>query len=255
MTLNKVKEIFGLIFWTILIFVAKYIELSNGCGGSIVYAIGPLAFMIPAHIFSVGMGERLGGWARKKARAEWRENHARMDAQDSIKQLNHYKNMYSNLSTSNPYVNMENTMEDLTINQEQTQFQRQALQQSQKNILSTLRPSVGGSGVAALSQALVRQSERSEERLVADIAEQQVKNRTQALQQRERIQALAREGSKIPMEFRTQQIGAMMGMAQEQYASDKDLQQQYYSTLQRQGVARISSNLSAFNTMLGGMGG
>ena len=46
---------------------------------------------------------------------------------------------YMNLDTTNPFLNQENTMEDLTVNQQQAQFQQQQQRQSQANILSSLR--------------------------------------------------------------------------------------------------------------------
>ena len=51
--------------------------------------------------------------------------------------MDRLKNIYANLDTSNPFLNMENVMEDLTINQKQAQFQAQQFQQSQfmKNYL------------------------------------------------------------------------------------------------------------------------
>ena len=257
---SKIKKITEIVFWTVFIFVTKHIMVFSGSNNLVDYAlIGPALFMLGAHTASVGAPKLaasagfFGGWARKKAREEWRTDHAKMDAEDSSKQLDRWKSMYSNLSMSNPYLNMENTMEDLTINQKQVQFQRQALQQSQKNLLNTVRQSAGGSGVSSLAQALARQDERASQQMVADVSQQQVKNRQLALQQRDRMQRLEREARLIPAQFRAQQVGSIMGMTQKQYAFDKDLEQQYHATTMNQTSARISSNLSAFNTMLGGM--
>ena len=86
-----------------------------------------------------------------------------------------------------------------------------------------------------------------------NIAQQESSNRVLALQQRERLQRLEREGRRIPMDFRTQQLGAMMGMTQEQYTTDKDLQQQFYGVGARQAIARIQSNSSMMSSLLGSM--
>ena len=263
MKLDKTKEIFGLILWTIFIFVAKYIVASNSCGNytyaffpgflASIGAVGSAVGALGAFGIMSTQGLVKSGFARRKIRENWRIEHAKMDAKDSSRQLEHYKNMYSNLSMSNPYLNMEKSMEDLTVNQQQYQFQRQAFQQSQKNILSTMQQGVGASGVASLAQSLVRQGEKNEQQMAANIAQQESNNRALALQQRERLQRLEREGGRIPTDFRAQQMAAMMGMAQQQYASDKDLEQQYHASTMQQASARISSNLSAFQTMLGGM--
>ena len=43
------------------------------------------------------------------------------------------RDAYESLDTSNPYLNMENTMEDLTVNQQQAQFQKDMAQQVSDN--------------------------------------------------------------------------------------------------------------------------
>ena len=50
---------------------------------------------------------------------------------EAREEMNRLQNVYANLDTSNPFLNMENTMEDLTVNQQQAQFQKQQFQQHQ----------------------------------------------------------------------------------------------------------------------------
>ena len=249
MTLDRIKEIIGLVVFTLLTFT---ISLSFNDDSGLTYSLFPI-FAFWARQGRIWFGKEEA--KRRKTREEWREDHARMDARDAQRQMNRYQNMYSNLSMNNPYLNMEKTMEDLTINQQKVALERQTFQQSQRNVLDTMRPTVGGSGVASLTQALVRQGQRAEQQFASNVAKQEAENRILALRQREAVEKLEREGSRIPMGFKAQQIGAMMGMTQQQYAADKELEQQYYGTMMRQETARISSNLGMFNTMLGGMGG
>ena len=84
----------------------------------------------------------------------------------AMDEFNQMKDVYSSVDTSNPFENitnqfagMENTMEDLTVNQQQADFQAQQFQQSQANIMSGLRGAAGGSGIAALAQTLARQGQ------------------------------------------------------------------------------------------------
>ena len=63
-----------------------------------------------------------GGVQKKKAKAAQAQAQADLDAQ---------KQAFKNLDTSNPYANLENTMEDLTVNQEEaskhtTRFKRRS---------------------------------------------------------------------------------------------------------------------------------
>jgi len=63
------------------------------------------------------------------------------------------KQDYLNMDFSNPYANMENTMEDLTVNQQAANLAKQQFQQSQSNILDSVQQ--GGSFNAGNIQALV----------------------------------------------------------------------------------------------------
>ena len=85
----------------------------------------------------------------KKRKREQREAQA---------EFNRNKAAFQNLDTSNVYTNMQNTMEDLTVNQEQAQFQTEQANQGLANIMGNLQGSAGGSGIAALAQSLAGQN-------------------------------------------------------------------------------------------------
>ena len=160
------------------------------------------------------LGGIFGGRRARKAQrdAEKREQQSRME-------MNRMKQIYSDLDTSNPYLNMENTMEDLTINQKQAQFQSQQFQQSQANILSGLRGAAGGSGVAAVAQALAQQGQLQAQRSAASIGAQESRN--QMLRQREasRLQTLERRGDLISRGLERQKETNLLGMAQAETAA------------------------------------
>ena len=54
--------------------------------------------------------------------------------------------------TSNLYANMENTMEDLTVNTQAADFAAQQNAQGLSNIMGSMNQAAGGSGIAALAQ-------------------------------------------------------------------------------------------------------
>ena len=95
---------------------------------------------------AVGVANGISGWKDKKA--------AKAKNAAAKKKMEAAKDKYMNLDTSNPYLNMENTMEDLTVNQQAADFAKTASQQSEANILNNMNKAAGGSGVAALAQAL-----------------------------------------------------------------------------------------------------
>ena len=151
--------------------------------------------------------------ARKKQReAERKEEKAR-------EEMNRLKNVYSNLDTSNPFANLENTMEDLTVNQQAADFQRRQFQQSQANILSGLRGAAGGSGVAALAQSLAQQGQIASERTAASIGQQEAMNQRLAAQAEARNQELFGKGRMISQEREMQKQATLLGMSQSETAA------------------------------------
>ena len=91
---------------------------------------------------------------------------------DYKKEMGAYRDMeYKNPYAKNIYAGMENTMEDLTVNQQQAQFQAQQSQQSQANILQSLQG--GGSFNAGNIQALANQGTAAAQQASASIGQQE----------------------------------------------------------------------------------
>jgi len=157
------------------------------------------------------------------------------DAEDQFRvEMAKYRNFdFKNPYAENVYAGMENTAEDLTINQQAANFQAQQAQQGQANILSTLQ--AGGGFNAGNIQALANQAQKSAQQAAASIGQQESANQRIAAQQAARNQQLERQGrlqvqqgaAKIQqMEFDRQatQLGMsmqMVGNAQDQIAANK----------------------------------
>ena len=117
---------------------------------------------------AVGVANGISGWKDKKA--------AKAKNAAAKKKMEAAKDKYMNLDTSNPYLNMENTMEDLTVNQQAADFAKTASQQSEANILNNMNKAAGGSGVAALAQALANQQQIGAQKASISIADQEAAN-------------------------------------------------------------------------------
>ena len=102
-------------------------------------------------------------------------------------------NLYSDVS--NPYAQMQNTMEDLTVNQQQAQFEAQQGAQQRANIMGSMRGAAGGSGVAGLAQAMANQGATQAQRASASIGQQESANQKAAAQQAGRLQTMERQGA------------------------------------------------------------
>jgi hypothetical protein len=87
---------------------------------------------------------------------------------------------YFNQDTSNLYGNMENTMEDLTVNTQAANFAAQQQAQGLSNTLGQLNQSSGGSGVAALAQAIANQQSQNAVTASASIGQQEAANQRAA---------------------------------------------------------------------------
>jgi len=138
---------------------------------------------------------------------------------EAREEMNRLQNVYANLDTSNPFLNMENTMEDLTVNQQQAQFQKQQFQQSQSNILDSLRGAAGGGGVAALAQQLSQQGQLASQQASVDIGQQEASNQMAARQEAQRIQGLQIEGEYTKRGAELDRTSTLLGMAQQQTAA------------------------------------
>ena len=90
---------------------------------------------------ATGLYKAIDGGVKAKA--------AKKEAEAAKAELDKQKNAFKNLDTSNPYLNLENTMEDLTVNQQAAEFQKQQQMQSQANLMQQMRGAAGSSGIAA----------------------------------------------------------------------------------------------------------
>jgi hypothetical protein len=156
-----------------------------------------------------------GGIKAKKAKKEAAEAQVELDKQ---------KKAFENLDTSNPYANMENTMEDLTVNQQEAEFKRQQQQQNQANIMQQMRGAAGGSGIAALAQTLANQGSIDAQKAAASIGTQEAANQKLERQEAAKIQSLEREGEIISRNAQAGKISSLMGMAADDVSNAKAAQ-------------------------------
>ena len=90
---------------------------------------------------------------------------------------------YFSQDISNPFANMENTMEDLTVNTQAADFAAAQQAQGLSNVLGQTRQAAGGSGIAALAQSLANQQSQNAVAASASIGQQEAANQRMAAQQ------------------------------------------------------------------------
>ena len=199
----------------------------------------------------IAAGLSIGSSIFSAISAKKQEQKAKDKEKKARREMERLKNQYENIDTSNPFLNMENTMEDLVVNQQQAQFEAQQNQQAQANILANFRDAAGSSGIAALAQTMAQQGQIAAQRSAASIGQQEAVNQRLAAQEAGNIQSAERRGELISRAQQRDQVGTFLGMAQQETAA--------YA--QQAGLARqarmdaISGAVGSAASMFAGFGG
>ena len=91
-------------------------------------------------------------------------------------ELKQRRQEYETFDFKDPTAQMTNPFEDLTVNQQQAQFESQQQQQALAGTLSGLQGAAGGSGIASLAQTLAQQQSQNLQRSSASIGQQESRN-------------------------------------------------------------------------------
>ena len=197
----------------------------------------------------LGTALAVGGTAISALSANKQQKRAERKAREAQKEMNRLKDIYSQLDTSNPYLDMENTMEDLTINQKQYELGDEMFQQSQSNILETLRPAAGGTGVANLAQKIAQQQQEQRQQVAADIGDEERANEIAARQEEGRLQEMERRGEILSRDMERQKQGTLMGMSQQELAAYRE----QGAAAEQAKFDAIGGGVSSIGNMLVGM--
>lgn len=158
-----------------------------------------------------GLGGIASGIIGSRARKE--------EQREAQREFNMNKRRFSGLDTSNVYTNMQNTMEDLTVNQQAAQFQAEQANQGLVNIMGSLQGAAGGSGIAALAQSLAGQQANQIRQASIDIGRQEQANQRAERQQAANLQLYERKGELISRDAEREKVGTLLGMSQQRLAA------------------------------------
>lgn len=132
---------------------------------------------------------------------------------------------YFTQDTSNLYSNLENTMEDLTVNTQAADFAAQQQSQGLSNIMGSMNQAAGGSGIAALAQSLANQQSQNAQQASASIGQQEQRNQMATAQQAGRLQSMERMGAEQSRGLKAQLLGEEFQLdANELAASEEAIQ-------------------------------
>lgn len=165
------------------------------------------------------VGSMIGGRARRREQRQARQDMAKRQAE------------YENMQFTNPYANLQNTMEDVTVNQQQAQFLAQQQQQGLANTMGALQGAAGGSGIAGLAQAMANQQSQNLQAASASIGQQEAANQMAAAQQGAQIQQLEAQGAMDIQDKEQARTETLLGMSQQRLAAANQARQQATSQL------------------------
>tara|TARA_R110002012_G_scaffold171270_3_gene335980 strand:- start:1308 stop:2222 length:915 start_codon:yes stop_codon:yes gene_type:complete len=178
------------------------------------------------------------------------------------------KQAYKDIAIENPYANMqnqyaENVFEDLTVNQQQAQFQAQQGQQQRANIMQGLRGAAGGSGIAGLAQAMANQGQLQTQQISASIGQQESLNQKLRAQGAQQVQVGAaavdlqrRQGEAMVTEAETGRQATLLGMEYGQLQSAQAGVQAAYGnqmSVNAMELERIGQNKALTGQIIGGV--
>ncbi len=214
----------------------------------VVKAILPAGLMVGAGIAKGLMGYDWGG-KRRKALAKAREDYEKQ------------KDVFRGLDTSNAYADienkykgMENAFEDLTVNTQQAEFEKQMFQQSQATIMQGLKGAAGSSGVAGLAQAMSNQAINQAQKTSASIGKQEAKNKLLAAQQAGKIDQLERMGADKTQQLIAKGQLSSMQMEQSKQSTLLGMDAQSVTGAQQAVQAGNQMMMSGFSDIIGGVG-
>jgi len=155
--------------------------------------------------------------------------------------LNAQKDEYKAMTFENPFSNMENVFEDLTVNQQQADFQSQQGNQQRANIMQNLKGAAGGSGIAGLAQAMANQGQIQTQKISASIGMQESRNQITTAKGAAAVQNAERQGDQWVQQANMDRQATLLGMQMGQTTGANLAQQQTQANQMNAQIAQQDS--------------
>jgi len=164
-------------------------------------------------ILAAGAALKIGGSIMKGISANKAKKAAAAAQKTAKAEMDVKKKQYEALDTSNLNKDMENKMEDLTINQKGMELESQKAAQSRSNIMQGMQGAAGGSGIAALAQTMANQGSKDAAAAGAKIGDQEAANQKAAAEGADAVQTAKIKGAKDSRSLQYNKTSNLMGMA------------------------------------------
>jgi hypothetical protein len=182
------------------------------------------------------IGSNINAGIAKKAAIEAKEERDRQQAA-----LDKEKSAYKAMKFENPFSNMENVYEDLTVNQQQAQFQAQQGSQQRADIMQNMRGAAGGSGIAGLAQMLANQGQLQTQQISASIGMQESQNQIAAAKGAGAVQIAERQGDQWVQQAEMDRQATLLGMQMGQTTGANQAYQQSQANQMNAQIAQTQA--------------
>ena len=206
----------------------------------------------------VGAGVSIYNSSKNRGKAEGVADDARIERGKQQALLETQKKEYRAMTFDNPFANMENVYEDLTVNQQQAQFQSQQGNQQRANIMSNLKGAAGSSGIAGLAQSMASQGQIQTQKISASIGAQESRNQMVAAKGAGAVQVAERQGDQWTQQLEQNRQATLLGMQMGEASGANLAQQQARTNEMNAQIAQQQSTadmIGTFGTALGEAGG
>ena len=190
-------------------------------------------------IKAAAYGMQILGGKKQKREARRAAAAALKERQAQQKKLDEEMANYKAMKFTNPYANLENTMEDLRVSTRAADFAAQRAAQGRADILGQLRGAAGSSGIAGLAQALANQGALQAQQASASIAQQEISNEQARAQMAQRIQMQKASGDAAVQQAMSSKQATILGIQQGQATGASEAYQQ---ALKNQRAANAYAN-------------
>ena len=146
------------------------------------------------------------------------------------------KEVYRNIEFKNPYENIENVYEDLTVNTQMAEFQMQQGDQQRANIMQDLRGAAGSSGIAGLAQALANQGAKQAQQASISIGQQEQQNQMMERKAASANEMAFRGGEASLQEMEMSRQATLLGIQMGQTSGANTAVQQSYANQMSAGA-------------------
>lgn len=148
------------------------------------------------------------------------KNKAKKRQADAKAQMEKDKDAYMNAPITNPYDNMENTMEDLTVDTKAADFAAQKSEQARADIMQNMSSAAGSSGIAALAQTMANTANQEAQAASTSIASQEAANQKAERQEAGNIQELQAKGDAQVENLKRDRMATQLGMSQAEFQAE-----------------------------------